>query len=109
MDNANYATDVLVAAAKEFGPSKTAEGATHLRDLELYACKFIDGSLDATCRLNNRDWVPGQKALLQLASAWPASNLPLQSSRQFAMLLPERGNSQEIVAPTFWSRLLGRA
>jgi hypothetical protein len=83
--------------------------AQRLHWLELYASKFNDGSVDATCRLDNRDWIPGQKVLLNVASSWPTVNLPLQSSRQFAMLVPQNGNPQEIVVPTFFSRLLGRA
>jgi hypothetical protein len=77
--------------------------------LELYACNMNDGSVDATCRLDNRDWMPGRKVLLEVAASWPTVKSPLQSSRQFAMLVPGSGDGQEIVVPGFFARLLGRA
>jgi hypothetical protein len=77
--------------------------------LELFACKFQDGSVDATCRLNNRDWAVGKKVLLALASTWPTTQEPMQSCRQFALLLPKNGNTQDILQPTLWARLSGRA
>jgi hypothetical protein len=83
--------------------------AQRLHWLELFTCKVIDGSVEATCRLNNHDWSPGQKILVDIASAWPTPQEPMRSSRQFVMLLPKNGDTQEIVLPTFWSRLFGRA
>jgi hypothetical protein len=77
--------------------------------LELFCCKRADGSVDASCRLDNRNWTAGREVLVNIASAWPNSHEPLQSCRQFAMLLPKDGNTQEITVPTFWSWLFGRA
>jgi hypothetical protein len=83
--------------------------AQRLHWLELFACKFDDGSVDATCRLDNRDWFDGKNVLVNAASAWPTTKEPMQSCRQFVMLLPKNGDTQEITLPTFWSRLIGRA
>ena len=77
--------------------------------LEMFACKSFDGIVDATCRLDNRDWTAGKKVLADVASAWPTPKEPIQSCRQFAMLIPKKGDTQEIILPTFWSRLFGRA
>src|SRR5260370_5897794 len=83
--------------------------AQRLHWLELFACLFDDGSVDATCRLGNRDWLAGTKVLADVASAWPTTKEPMQSCRQFVMLLPKNGDTQQIILPTFWSRLFGRA
>jgi hypothetical protein len=77
--------------------------------LEMFTCKFDEGSVDATCRLDNRDWTAGRRVLVDVASAWPTTQEPIQSCRQFAMLLPKNGDTQTIIVPTFWSRLFGRA
>jgi hypothetical protein len=77
--------------------------------LELFTSKFNDGSVEATCRWGNHDWTPGKNVLAELASAWPMPQELMQSSRQFVMLLPKRGSAQEIILPTFWSRIFGRA
>jgi hypothetical protein len=82
--------------------------AQRLHWLEMFACKLHDGSVEATCRLDNRDWTAGKKVLLDDASAWPTTPEVMQSCRQFAMLLPKKGDTQEIILPTFWSRLFGR-
>jgi hypothetical protein len=83
--------------------------AQRLHWLELFDCKFDDGSVEATCRLDNRDWLAGTKVLADAASAWPTTKEPIQSCRQFVMLLPKNGDTQQIIVPTFWSRLFGRA
>ncbi len=77
--------------------------------LEMFACKSDDGSVDATCRLDNRDWNAGRRLLEDAASAWPNTDDPLRSHRQFAMLVPTNGDTEAIVVPTFWGRLFGRA
>jgi hypothetical protein len=82
--------------------------AQRLHWLELFDCKFDDGSVEATCRLDNRDWLAGTKVLSDVASAWPTTKEPIQSCRQFVMLLPKNGDTQQIILPTFWSRLFGR-
>lgn len=88
---------------------RSARPAQRLHWIELFACKFSDGSVDATCRLNNHDWLSGTKVQKDLASIWPTSSEPMRSCRQFALLFPPGGNTREIQLPTFWSRLLGRA
>jgi hypothetical protein len=76
--------------------------------LELFASKSGD-SVDATCRLNNRDWAAGQKVLAEVASAWEPGDEPLRTCRQFALLVPTDGTADEIKPPSFWDRLRGRA
>jgi hypothetical protein len=83
--------------------------AQRLHWLELFACIFEDGSVEATCRLGNRDWLAGTKVLEDVASAWPTTKDLMQSCRQFVMLLPKNGDTQQIILPTFWSRLFGKA
>jgi hypothetical protein len=82
--------------------------AQRLHWLELFCCKLADGSVDASCRLDNREWGPGRKVLADIASAWPTTQEPLQSCRQFVLLLPKHGDAQQITLPSFWSRLFGR-
>jgi hypothetical protein len=82
--------------------------AQRLHWLELFTCKVEGATADATCRLDNRDWLPGKNVLVDVAAAWPAAQEPLQSARQFAMLLPRNGDRQEITFPSFWSRLFGK-
>jgi hypothetical protein len=77
--------------------------------LEFFACSSDDGSIDATCRLNNRDWSSGRQVLEQVASSWAPGEEPMHTCRQFAMLLPQQGDTQTIAAATFWQRLLGKA
>ncbi len=77
--------------------------------LELFASKAGDGSVEATCRLNNRDWNAGRRLLENVASAWEIPQEPLRSCRQFAMLVPKEGNTEEIIVPSFWDRVLSRA
>src|SRR5262249_1725484 len=79
--------------------------AQRLHWLGLFACKFDDGSVDATCRWGNRDWLAGKKTLLDICAAWPATQQPMYSRRQFVMLLPQKGDAQSIRLPTIWSRL----
>jgi hypothetical protein len=83
--------------------------AQRLHWLELFTSKFDDGTVEATCRLNNRDWPAGRTVLADVATAWPTTEERMRSCRQFAMLLPKKGDTQEIALPTFWTRLFGRA
>jgi Family of unknown function (DUF6348) len=76
--------------------------------LELFASKSGD-AVDATCRLNNRDWSAGREVLERVTSAWPPSDEPLRTCRQFALLVPKDGNADEIKPPSFWDRLRSRA
>jgi hypothetical protein len=56
--------------------------------LECFVARFPDGSVDATCRHNNRDWPEGEKALLAWASGWPDTEGCIVSKRQFLMFEP---------------------
>jgi hypothetical protein len=99
-----------VSLSKSLLPALRNQGlAQRLHWLELFDCKFDDGSIEATCRLDNRDWLAGTKVLSDVASAWPTTKEPIQSCRQFVMLLPKNGDPQQIILPTFWSRVFGRA
>ena len=71
--------------------------------------RFSGTAVDATCRLNNRDWAAGQRVLAEVASAWDPGDEPLRTGRQFALLVPADGNADEITPPSFWDRLRGRA
>jgi len=73
------------------------------------ACKFADGSADSTCRRNNKEWPAGNKAMERIPSAWPASDEPLRSCRQFAILVPLSKGAREITLPTLWNRLMDKA
>lgn len=76
--------------------------------LELYGNKQRDGACDTTCRLNNRDWPTGARALAEITAAWPVPAF-LRSVRQFCMLMPEGQPAQELILPSLWERLTGRA
>ena len=56
--------------------------------LECFAVRNPDGSVDATCRYNNKDWPEGQKALISWASTWPDTNGCVLSKRQFLIFNP---------------------
>lgn len=76
--------------------------------LELFTSQSEDGTVNATCRLNNRDWRPGQQVLARLAVGWPPSGKPIHSWRQFALLTPEGGEGEELRPATWWGRVRGR-
>lgn len=76
--------------------------------IEAYAVRHNDGSVDATCRLDNFDWAEGRNVLLEVAKTWPIPKESLQSCRQFLMFIPTSGDTTKLVVPSFWSRLLGR-
>jgi len=77
--------------------------------IECYACRSADGSVDATCRLDNRDWTAGRQILVENLATWPPSDAMLDSRRGFLLLLPQGGKNDEFVVPSFWARLFGRA
>jgi hypothetical protein len=56
--------------------------------LECFAVRNPDGSVDATCRYNNRDWPEGQRALLHWASTWPGADGCIVTKRQFLIFEP---------------------
>jgi hypothetical protein len=46
-------------------PSAVTDAVAHW--LELFTSKFNDGSVEATCRWGNRDWLPGKNVLAEVA------------------------------------------
>jgi hypothetical protein len=88
---------------------EAARPAPRLHWIELFACKFAEGEVDATCRLNNHDWPTATRTLKAVATGWPAVDAPLQTQRQFVLLRPQGDPAQEIRLPSFWSHLTGRA
>lgn len=77
--------------------------------LETFAVRHRDGAVDATCRLNNHDWSTGQRILIEMASAWPVPMSPMNSCRQFTMLVPKDGKLCKLEAPSLWNRIMGSA
>ena len=71
--------------------------------LECFAIRMGDGSVEATCRLDNRDWAPGQKLLADDARHWTGSTSSYDSRRQFLLMIPDGTGEPE--RPSFWSRL----
>jgi hypothetical protein len=88
---------------------RAARPAKRLHWLELFACKFENTEVDATCRLNNHDWPTATRTLKGVANGWPAGGTPMRSQRQFVLLRPQGDSAQEIILPTIWGRLMGRA
>jgi hypothetical protein len=56
--------------------------------VESFAVRFPDGRVDATARLQNREWPEDQEALLVWADSWPATQPFVLSKRQFLLLEP---------------------
>lgn len=77
--------------------------------VEAYANRMGPGHTPfiSTCRLDNRDWLPGQNALLSLAQSWPGQVIGLHSRRQFFLLVPEGEGAYE-KTPGFWGRMMGK-
>lgn len=44
---------------------------TQFHGVRLYAVRNTDGSLEADCRVDGREWVAGKEALIQYAETWP--------------------------------------
>jgi len=77
--------------------------------VECFAIRSADGSIDATCRLDNRDWRPGKQLLADDAAGWPGHTPTYHSRRQFLLLVPTPDQPAETAAKTGWlGRLLGR-
>ncbi len=76
--------------------------------LELFVA-LTNGEVQATCRLDNRDWIPGQEALKKFGETFPETDSPINSCRQFVLLLPRHGDRETITVPSFWSWLFGMA
>ncbi len=83
--------------------------ANRIHWLETFAVRHQDGTVDATCRLNNHDWNKGRSILIDLAAGWPVPQAAMTTCRQFTMLIPRDGTTQDLIAPSFWNRLLGSA
>jgi hypothetical protein len=76
--------------------------------LECYAMRGADGSFDATCRLDNWDWLPGKERLVADARCWPGCTPLYDSRRQFLLLLPQGSGSRDLPPPSLMARLLRR-
>jgi hypothetical protein len=76
--------------------------------LECFAIRQADDSIDATCRLDNKDWSPGKKLLMADAGGWLGRTPSYHSRRQFLLLLPQGGGAEETEPRSFWARLFGR-
>jgi Family of unknown function (DUF6348) len=88
--------------------TRTTRFAPRVHWIESFASKFTDGAVDATCRLDNRDWNEARQLLNAAALGWPPNKEPLQTLRQFTLLIPQNGNTQDIILPSFWKRVFGR-
>lgn len=73
--------------------------------LECFAARQPTGKIDATCRLDNRDWRPGQRLLEADARTWPFVDVPMMSRRQFILLVPKDPTLVEPPRPSLLSRL----
>jgi hypothetical protein len=91
------------------GPLRAGGLGNKLHWLECFAIRMADGSVDATCRLDNRDWAPGQQLLAADAGRWPGATPSFHSRRQFLLLLPGGSWPIEPATPSLWQRLFGRA
>jgi hypothetical protein len=92
----------------------------HIFWIELFAARYSDGKVDATCRYNNRDLPEGQDALLTWAGHWPETSGSILSKRQFLLFqptkitdLPSRGRLERELgrhltkqSPSWWRRLV---
>lgn len=83
--------------------------ANRIHWLETFAVRQRDGSVDATCRLNNFDWSAGRRILIEIANTWPIPKVAMNSCRQFTMLLPKDGKTSKLVARSLWNRIVGSA
>lgn len=88
------------------GPLVHARIKKKLHWLECFAIRMNDGSVEATCRLDNKDWRPGQQLLVKDAANWPGSTPVFSSRRQFLLMVPDAAAGPE--RPSFWSRLIGK-
>lgn len=97
-------TDTYLELLSE--PLGKARLKNRLHWLECYAVRMSDGSVEATCRLDNKNWSPGQRLLIDEAQTWPGSTSSFDSRRQFLLLVPQSPGEPE--RPSFLSRLFGR-
>src|SRR5262249_47178556 len=98
-------TDIYLSLLS--GPLRDARLKGRRHWLECYAVRMADGSVDATCRLDNRDWAPGQERLLADARTWPGTTSMFDSRRQFLPMLPQGAENDESKPRSFWWRLFG--
>jgi hypothetical protein len=99
-------TDAYLTLLAE--PLRAQQLTSRLHWLECYAMRMADGTFDATCRLDNRDWTPGKERLEADARGWPGSTPLYDSRRQFLLLLPQTSGSRDLPPPSFLARLVRR-
>jgi hypothetical protein len=59
---------------------------TRLMWIESFAARyFLNRKVDATCRLNNKDFQEGRESLLSWAEEWPDTGVPFLTKRQFVL------------------------
>jgi hypothetical protein len=57
--------------------------------IETFAARYYtEGKVDATCRLNNKDFEEGRRALMGWASNWETTGAALLTKRQFVLFEP---------------------
>lgn len=88
-------------------PLRAARLHKRLHWLECFAELSADGDIDATCRLDNRDWSAGQKLLVADAEGWQGKMPNYHSRRQFLLLVPQ-GGEEEPESRSLVARLFGR-
>src|SRR5262249_12818300 len=56
---------------------------------ESFAARYYaDSKVDATCRLNNKDFDQGRDALMSWAAGWPETGATILTKRQFLLFEP---------------------
>ena len=105
--DASPSTDSFLALLTE--PLRGARLGRRKHWLECFAIRVADGSIEATCRLDNKDWAAGQKRLAADARAWPGRTSSFHSRRQFLLLVPQGPEPDEPEPRSFWARLFGKA
>jgi hypothetical protein len=70
--------------------------------IESFAARYYsDRKVDATCRLNNKDFDQGRDALMSWAAGWPETGASILTKRQFLLFEPTppeqlKGLSQQL-------------
>ncbi len=68
--------------------------------LECFAVRYANGTLDATCRLTNEEWLLGEDALCRYATQWPDIGPRTWSQRQFLFFDPKDPSDLDRMPPT---------
>lgn len=76
---------------------------SHLNDTHFYALRFYamrneDGTAEADCRINGRDWEPGRQALIEYARRWPGTGFEFR--KQYGVIQSVNGPFEEATRPS---------